>query len=116
MHELSLMSSVLAVVEESARAANASKVTTITLSIGRLTEVLPEAMDFAHEALTRGTLAEGSKLVINFIEPLSRCLICGCEYTHDRYRRTCPECNALACEVIAGRELDIESIEVENDY
>jgi hydrogenase nickel incorporation protein HypA/HybF len=114
MHEFSLMSSVLATVENSARAAGALRVTVISLRIGRLTEVLPEAMTFAHQALTAGTIAEGSHLMIDYVEPRSRCLICDYEYTHDRFSRSCPKCNALACELLAGRELEIKSIEVEN--
>ncbi|MDR2957684.1 MAG: hydrogenase maturation nickel metallochaperone HypA [Coriobacteriales bacterium] len=114
MHEFSLMASVLQVAEQSARQANAQRITRITLKIGALTEVLPDAMQFAHQALTPGTLAEGSDLVLNQIEARSRCLSCGLEYTPDRYRRYCPDCAALACELLAGRELEIESIEVEN--
>ena len=114
MHEFSLMSSVLQTAIDSAKQAGASKVTAINLTIGRLTEVLPEAMEFAFEALTPDTIAEGSKLVMSFVEPRSRCLICGLEYNHDRFRRTCPECDALACELLTGRELLIDSIEVEN--
>ena len=108
------MSSVLTTAVDSARQVGASSITKISLSIGQLSEVLPDAMRFAHEALTIGTIAEGSVLEINYIEARSRCLVCGLEYSHDQFRRTCPECNALACEILAGRELMIDSIEVEN--
>jgi hydrogenase nickel incorporation protein HypA/HybF len=114
MHEFSLMASVLDVAEAAARQAGALKITRITLAIGQLTEVLPDAMRFAHEAMSPGTLAEGSELVLHEIEARSRCLSCGLEYPHDRYRRTCPQCDSLASEILAGRELSIESIEVDD--
>ena len=115
MHEFSLMSSVLATAEAAAREAQAFKITKITLQIGSFSEVLPEAMEFAHAALTPGTLAAGSALVIDIVEARSRCLICGLEYHHDRYLRSCPACGSLACELLSGRELSIESIEVEDE-
>ncbi|MCL2136230.1 MAG: hydrogenase maturation nickel metallochaperone HypA [Coriobacteriia bacterium] len=108
------MSSVLSTAIDAARAQNADRITRITLVIGELSEVLPEAMEFAHLALSPGTIAEGSELLIKNVQARSRCLVCGHEYTHDQYRRSCPLCDALACELLAGRELHIESIEVED--
>jgi len=115
MHEFSLMTSVMATVEEAAASAKATRVTEINLVVGRLTDVLPDAMEFAHQVLVQGTLAEGSRLSIRFSEPRSRCRECGLEFEHDRFSRICPACNALNTELMAGRELNIESIEVEYD-
>jgi hydrogenase nickel incorporation protein HypA/HybF len=114
MHEFSLMSSVIATALASANEANALRITSINLTIGQLSEVLPDAMSFAHEALTAGTIAEGSSLKMTMVEARSRCLVCGHEYAHDRFKRSCPNCDSLACELLAGRELEITSIEVEN--
>ncbi|MCL2150642.1 MAG: hydrogenase maturation nickel metallochaperone HypA [Coriobacteriia bacterium] len=115
MHEFSLMESVLASAGQVARQAGASKVTAVNLRIGRLSAVLPEAMQFAHQALTPNTIFEASELRIDFVEARSRCLSCGVEFAHDRFHRACPECDSLATELLAGRELEIESIEVEDD-
>jgi len=109
------MASVLEQAEESARAVEALRITSIRLVIGTMSDVLPEAMEFAMEALSPGTMAEGSALSIELRQPRSRCLACGMEFDHDRYHRTCPACDALSCELISGRELYIDFIEVEND-
>lgn len=114
MHEFSLMSSVLTTALTAASECNALKITSIKLTIGQLSEVLPDAMYFAHEALTAGTIAEGSTLSMTMVEARSRCLQCGHEYIHDRFKRSCPNCDSLACELLTGRELEITSIEVEN--
>jgi hydrogenase nickel incorporation protein HypA/HybF len=114
MHEFSLMTSVLEMAEDSARQAHATRILRIKLVIGAMSEVLPEAMEFAHEALSPGTLAEGSLLEMELREPRSRCLECGAEFAHDRYHRACPECDSLVTELLGGRELYIDSIEVEN--
>jgi len=113
MHEFSLMQNVLATVESSAREANAERVTSIRLTIGELSEVLFDAMEFAFEALSPGTICEGATLTEIRVPPLSCCLMCKNEFTHDRYHWACPECDSLATELLSGREMYIDSIEIE---
>jgi len=114
MHEFSLMAGVLDAVEASARENKASKVVEIKLVIGEMTEVLEDAMDFAFEVLAPGTLVEGALLTMTKVAPQSRCLACSAEFAHDRYHFACPACDSLATELLAGREMYIESIEIEN--
>ena len=113
MHEFSLMTGVLDAVVESAREHNARKVTEIRLMVGEMSEVLEDAMCFALEALAPGTLAEGATLTMTKVKPKSRCLACGAEFEHDRYHFACPTCDSLATKLLAGRELYIESMEIE---
>jgi hydrogenase nickel incorporation protein HypA/HybF len=47
------------------------------------------------------------------IRPRSLCLECGEEFEHDLYSRFCPKCDSFATELLAGRELQIDSIEVD---
>lgn len=108
------MLSVMESAEQAARNVQAKRITKITLTVGEMNEALPEALEFAFEVLSPQTLAEQAELVINRIKPRSRCLVCGEEFEHDRFCRVCPACQALAVELLAGRELHIESIEVEN--
>jgi hydrogenase nickel incorporation protein HypA/HybF len=115
MHEMSLMTSVLDAVETSARENNASRIVEVRLVIGAMSEVMEEAMDFAFEALTPGTLAQGARLVMTKVTPKSRCLACATEFEHDRFHFSCPTCDSLATELIAGRELYIESMEIETE-
>lgn len=113
MHEFSLAQSVLTSVLDAAQAAGALRVTRIRLVVGEMTQVVEEAMRFAMEALSEGTLAQGAGLEMDMVEPKSVCHGCGNEYTHDRYHVTCPACGSLATELVAGRELYIDSIEVD---
>jgi len=115
MHEFSLMTSVLDAVEASAKEHNASKVVEVKLVIGEMSEVFDDAMNFAFETLTPKTVAEGALLTIIKVSPKSRCLACGYEFEHDRFHFACPECDALATELLAGRELYIESMEIEEN-
>lgn len=113
MHEMSLMMGVLDAIEASAKENKALRVTEVKLVIGEMAEVLGDAMDFAFEALTPGTLAEGAKLSMTRITPKSRCLACNTEFEHDRFHFACPQCDSLASELLAGREMYIESMEIE---
>ena len=50
---------------------------------------------------------------MNLIQPESVCLECAEVYKHDRFHMLCPACGSFATELIAGRELQIDSIEIE---
>ncbi|MDR3315064.1 MAG: hydrogenase maturation nickel metallochaperone HypA [Coriobacteriales bacterium] len=113
MHEFSLMQSVLSTVEESAHQAGAERVTVIRLTIGEMSEVIQDAMEFAFEVLAPETSARDAELAFTWVTPRSRCRACGHEFTHDRYHWSCPACESLATELVAGKELYIDAIEVE---
>ena len=109
------MQGVLSTVEASARQAGAKRVITIRLVIGEMTEIISDAMEFAFEALCPNTICEGARLTIQRTPTRSRCCVCNAEFVHDRYRWACPECDSLATELLSGREMYIDSIEIEED-
>lgn len=114
MHELGIMSGVMDSAKEAATDAGATKLLAVTLSVGEMTEAIEDALHFAFEALCEGDpFTEGATLTVNMIPPKSRCLECGAEYVHDRFHMFCPECDSFATELIEGRELRIDSIEVD---
>ena len=73
--------------------------------LGIMTGVLDAVQTSARQA--------GAELDIAMVRPRSRCLECGAEYDHDRFHMLCPECGSFATELVAGRELQIDSIEVD---
>lgn len=114
MHELGIMAGVMDAVTKSAHDAGADKVLKVTLSVGEMTECIQDALEFAFEALTEDDpFVRDAELTINMIKPKSRCLECGAEFEHDRFHMFCPECDSFATELLAGRELQIDSIEVD---
>lgn len=116
MHELGIMTGVLDAVEASAKEAEANRVLVVRLSVGEMTEAIEDALRFAFEALSEQqeyALCAGAELDITMVRPKSRCLECGAEYEHDRFHMLCPECGSFATELIAGRELQIDNIEVD---
>ena len=113
MHEMGIMAGVLDTVRTSAEQAGATHVTSVQLSIGKMTEAVEEILVFAWEALTEGTICEGSEMKVNMISPKSLCPDCGETFEHDRFHRACPNCGNALTELIAGREMQLDSIEVD---
>ena len=115
MHEMGITSGILASAVEAAEAEGATHINSVTVSIGDLTEIVEDALQFAWEALTPGTLAEGGTLIVVHVHPKSRCVQCGTEFEHDKYDLLCPACNSFLIEQISGRELRIDTMDVDLD-
>ena len=113
MHELGIMTGVMDSATMAAQQAGADKILKITLRIGRMTEAIEDALQFAFEALAEGTMAEGAELEIIMVEPESICLSCGTEFEHDRFHMLCPDCGSPFIELMKGKELEIASLEVD---
>lgn len=112
MHELSLLQSALEIAEAHARASNASRIHTLTLRIGRLAAVEPEALDFAWEILSAGTLAEGGKLTAETVAVVCFCSSCQEEFAPQSDIFVCPRCERISSEVRRGNEMEVASLEV----
>jgi hydrogenase nickel incorporation protein HypA/HybF len=115
MHEMGITQGILAASFDAARAAGAEGINEIRVSIGDLTEVQEFALQFAFEALTPGTMAEGATLVVTHIAPSSRCNQCGTEYEHDRFQMVCPQCGSFNVTPLTGHELQVDSLETPDE-
>jgi hydrogenase nickel incorporation protein HypA/HybF len=115
MHEMGITQGILASAIDAAEAEHATRINEIRISVGDMTDVVEDALQFAFEALREGTMAEDAVLVVNHVSPKSRCMACGKEFEHDKWDLTCPACESFICEVIEGRELRIDSIDIDTD-
>ena len=115
MHEMGITQEVLAAVLDASEAAGATRVNLVRLTVGELTEVVPDALQFAWECLTPGTLAEGAILEIRETPGRSACMVCGTEFEHDRFDRRCTAegCGSFSTQELSGRELRIDDIDVD---
>lgn len=113
VHEMGITLEVLDSAVRAAEQAGASRITVVRLTVGELTEVVPDALQFAWEAITPGTLAEGATLEVLHVGARSKCGDCGLEFAHDRYDRSCPECGGFLTSVLAGRDLSVDTIEID---
>ena len=113
VHELSIMQSALNMALDQAQQAGAVRVHTIRLRIGALSGVVPDALEFAFEVLTPGTLAEGSKLAIERVPARFWCRTCTQEFQSDDMFAECPSCHMVSGELRAGREMELASLEID---
>ena len=113
MHEMSLMASMLEIIEDRAREDGFHQVLRVHLEIGRLSGVEPEAMRFAFDVSTAGTVAAGAELVIQETEGRGRCCACGREAVLEAFYDPCAACGEVPMEMLSGRDMRILSLDVE---
>lgn len=109
MHELGITRSIVAIVGEHARD---RKVRRVTLDIGALSAVMPEAIRFCFDVAAQGTALEGAALDIERIEGRGRCRSCGAEFPTPSLVTFCA-CGSREIERLSGEELKIRSMELE---
>lgn len=112
MHEVSVMQSALRLALEHAEGQNAGRIHGITLRVGRLSGVVPEALEFAFEVVTRGTIAEGATLTIEALPLRCHCPTCGLDFEPPEFDFTCPTCGDPRTRVSSGQELELACLEV----
>ncbi len=116
MHEMSIVSSILAIVDQELANAGATKLLTVVVKHGRLTNIMPEALTFAWEALTRDTPHADSRLTAVEVPLVLRCFACKKEFTPEDNLliAPCPACGEeLGHTLVSGRELFVERLEAE---
>ncbi|MET9898943.1 hydrogenase maturation nickel metallochaperone HypA [Streptomyces sp. NPDC006446] len=106
MHELSIAVAVVEQVEEALREQGGT-VASLTLRIGELAGVVPEALDFSFGLATEGTALAGARLLIETVEARAHCDGCGREApTGMPPVLWCAACGATLT-LLSGRELEI---------
>ena len=115
MHELAVTESLLAIVIQSAEENHAQKVTDITLSIGALSSIIDESVQFYWDHLSKGTIAEEATLHFNRIRASLRCLDCETEFTLEDELTPCPNCQGINLNIIAGEEFQVDYIEIQKE-
>lgn len=109
MHELGITQNIVAIVEENA---HGSKVKRVLLEIGKLSAIMPDAIYFCFDICSQGTVLAGAKLEIREIPGLGICRTCGQEIDLEVNFGRC-KCGSVQLDVIAGEELKIKEIEIE---
>jgi hydrogenase nickel incorporation protein HypA/HybF len=114
MHELAITKSLLAIALDKAGESGVTKIRSIRLKVGELTGYVPEAVEMNFGMLAAGTVAEGAVLLIEAVPLQCTCKKCGNGYPGKPDDFTCPACGAADITVTGGREMFIESMEVES--
>ncbi len=112
MHEVGIMENTLAIAFKRAAEEGAGRIHRLTMRIGPLSGVVPEALEFAFDVLRRGTIAEQATLTVDRVPIICFCSTCRLEFKPDDLFCECPSCHAPSAEVHQGRELELASLEV----
>jgi hydrogenase nickel incorporation protein HypA/HybF len=114
MHEASIAQSIIETIEGRIAAGDITgRVRAITLTIGRLTTVVPDNLCFLFQVLAEDTVLNGVKLEIDHVPIRVVCRACRARYEIKDVDFRCPRCNSPDLDIVSGRELMIESVEVE---
>jgi hydrogenase nickel incorporation protein HypA/HybF len=119
MHELSIVTSIVETVTETLAAlpdsSRGARVLEVRLRVGALASVIPESLEFCWGIVSEGTPLEGSKLVVNLLPVVVHCGPCGQDAELEGVQSfRCPRCGEPCSDMRQGRELEIDSIEIED--
>ncbi len=112
MHEVSLMEQTLEIALENARQQGANKINRLKMRIGEMSGVVPEALEFAFDVVTQGTIAQGAILEIESVPVVCYCSHCQREFSPTDVFYQCPTCEQFSQKVISGKEIELTSLEL----
>lgn len=109
MHEFAIAEGVISMVEDAARG---QYVVTVTVEIGGLSGISIEALRFALPYAAEGTAVEKAAFDLIEVSGRAACLECGTEFPAKSFHGVCA-CGSHRLNIVAGRDLMLRSIEVE---
>lgn len=112
MHELSLLENVREILEDHAISQNFSKVTRVTLEVGKFSNVEPDALRFGFDVVMKDSLAENAELIISELRGLGLCQQCGLQVEMDTSYDPCNYCGSPAVKIVQGAEMKIKDLSV----
>lgn len=113
MHEQSIVESLVSIALENAQRANATRIINVHVVVGELSGVVDEAMGLYFGFLTKGTIAAGAGLSFEHVPARLRCRNCDATFAARENDFRCPDCGKPEADIISGRELYVDRLEVE---
>ena len=115
VHELSLVQSLLTIIDEHAKEYEFTRVNQVNLTCGRLSSVEPRALDFAFKALTQSGICAGARLELTILPMIIHCFTCNQEFaSEDADPTICPHCREDQVMVTGGwQELQLIELDVD---
>ena len=113
MHEMGIALQIIDIVGASLPTGDDCRVRAVRLRLGKLAAVVPETLRDCFAVVAAGTPAEGAKLAMTEVAVRVECLDCGELSDIDRLPFLCAACDGGELEIVEGREMIVESIEVQ---
>jgi hydrogenase nickel incorporation protein HypA/HybF len=116
MHEMGIAMEIIDIATASVPAdMQDARIQRINLQVGRLSAVVTDSLRFCFELAVKETPLEGAELVIEELDVVVRCKQCQAQWTVTDPVFTCKNCRSGDIDILSGRELDIKSIEIEDN-
>ncbi len=115
MHELSLAQSILQAALDEAQTVSAKRIKGIHAKVRQSSHHIEDtsSLEFCLEAVTKGTIAEGAEMRIEFIPSTLRCKECDFTFPAQGSMLVCPRCRGGKLEELDAEEVYLEDIHVE---
>lgn len=113
MHELSIASAILDQLETELAKRPGARFTKVGLKVGDLAGVDADSLTFGFGALVKDSHWEPLDLEIESVKRRQRCPACSREFEAEHWSTECKHCGNPATLTIAGEELQIAYIEVD---
>lgn len=106
------MQNMVDLAQEKALEQKATRIHRINLLIGESSGVVIDALRFAFEAVTEGTMAENAELSIQSSPVVAFCSQCDKKVKPQPPVLLCPNCGQVLLKIHSGRELQLTELEV----
>ncbi len=113
MHEAAITDSMVRLVLDQAREHDAEVIRKVAVVVGAMSGIVAESMRFYFDEFTKETIAADATLEVKEIPTKANCLSCGHTFELEDYLWLCPECGERKLDIIEGKELMVDSIEVD---
>jgi hydrogenase nickel incorporation protein HypA/HybF len=110
MHELSVATAIL---NTALKHAEDRRVSVVSVRVGAMRQVVPGSLRFYWEIVARDTACEGATLELVEIATELRCSGCERRWSPEIPAFRCPDCGSADVRTLAGEELEVDYIEVE---
>lgn len=115
MHELGIASNIIEGVQAEVEKRGAIHASRVSIRVGELSAVDPDALRFAFESLVRDTPFFDLVLDIQICPLTYRCRNCAHSFCPQGWTSDCPSCGAPNAECVGGDELDLAYLEMEDE-
>ncbi|NQU75156.1 MAG: hydrogenase maturation nickel metallochaperone HypA [Planctomycetes bacterium] len=110
MHELSIAADLLRNVLAVAAEHEAVRIEQVTIEVGVLRQVVPEAIVEAFAMLAVGTAAEGAALKVTELPARAECRRCGNTYAVSVDVYVCPQCGQADARLVDGNDILLQTV------
>ena len=113
MREAAATQSILTKALLKVRDSAASRIKSIQIAIGEISDLDQTSIRRHWEELARNTPAEHAQLHFRFIKAEVQCMACFSKYSPEGGKIHCPYCGSYGAKILSGEEFFLESIELD---